>query len=283
MQLQQAPLRLPLLQRQQIEVRLLAIQAGDQLSLLEAFVDVVETQLRGTVGDVQAHVIDQLQRSGRQVHIGARPLHQRLVAAAHRARGARERGEPKVLAVEVVQSRIVGGRQPGIGEAPGEPAGRRLQQAFLGDLLHGSQQRQIHLVCRYVAGNQLEDHVAAVLAPLPHQHPERLALPAQRQAHRHAEVGQFAGEMQRIGNFDRAPALQHFAEIERPADALVAQPFGAGFDEQWQRLEGGGVLADQGLRHRRLPRRGRPQGGVSSCFEPAPRRRCGRCVPGARD
>ena len=102
---------------------------------------------------------------------------------------------------------------------------------------------------RHVAGNQLQYHVAAILATLAHQHPVIAILPMQGQAHGHAEVGQFQGEALAVGDADRFTPLQGLGEVQRHADALIAQAFGRGFDEQRQRLEVARVLADERARH----------------------------------
>ncbi|MNT94682.1 hypothetical protein D3C72_2364210 [compost metagenome] len=60
----------------------------------------------------------------------------------------------------------VGCRQPRFIEATTEPAFWGFQQALLGNLLNRRVQRQVQLMGRYVAGDQLEDHVAAVLPTL---------------------------------------------------------------------------------------------------------------------
>ena len=114
---------------------------------------------------------------------------------------------------------------------------------------------------RDVAGDQLEHHVATVLAALAHQHPVVLVLPVQGQAYRDAEVRQFQGEAFGIWYLDRLAPLQGLGEVERHADALVAQAFGGGFDVQRQCLEVAGVLSYERSRHvGSFLRRGRPRG-----------------------
>ncbi|MGP1667171.1 MAG: recombinase family protein [Rhodanobacter sp.] len=157
----------------------------------------------------------------------------------------------------------VGRRQPGVVEAPAEPAFGRLQQALFGDFLDGGVQRQVQLMGGDIAGNQLEYHVATVLAALAHQHPVILVLPMQGQTHRHAEVGQLEGETLRVCHFYRLAPLQGLGKVERHADALVAQAFGGGFDMQWQSLEVAGVFSYERSRHvGSFLRRGGRVGGI---------------------
>src|SRR5690606_33321193 len=107
-----------------------------------------------------------------------------------------------------------------------------------------------------VAGNQFEHHVAPVPALLADQHPVLAALPAEGQAHRDAEVGQFDGEMLGVRYFYRTPSLDDFAEVQGSAEALITQAVRAGFDTQGQCLERGRAFAYQNFRHWLAPRRG---------------------------
>ncbi|MNN62850.1 hypothetical protein D3C81_1781830 [compost metagenome] len=101
----------------------------------------------------------------------------------------------------------------------------------------------------HVAGNQLEHRVAPVLPALAHQHPMLAALPLDGQAHGHAEVGQFGGEVLRVGHVHRPPAVQHLLEVQRQAEGLVDQAVRAGFHQQRQGLESGRVLAGERSGH----------------------------------
>ncbi len=85
--------------------------------------------------------------------------------------------------LSVVQAGLVWSGQPGIAETPGKPAFRGFQQAFFGDLLDGGKQRQVQLMRRDVAGNQLEHNVTTVRPLLTDQHPVFAALPAHGQTH----------------------------------------------------------------------------------------------------
>ena len=159
-----------------------------------------------------------------------------------------------------MQGAGVGRGQPGVVEAPTEPAFGGFQQAFLGNFLDRGMQWQVELVSRDIAGNQLEHHIAAILAALAHQHPVVAVLPVQGQAHRDSEVGQLQGEALIVGHRHRAPALQGLGEVQRHSDALVAQAFGSRFDEQGQGLEVAGVLSNERSRHLgSFLRRGRPR------------------------
>jgi hypothetical protein len=85
----------------------------------------------------------------------------------------------------------------------------------------------------------------------------------QGQAHRHAEVGQFDHETLGSATYRLAP-LQGLGEVQRHADALVAQAFGGGLDMQRQGLEVARVLSDERTRHvGSFLRRGGRVGGIS--------------------
>ncbi|MDT4853624.1 hypothetical protein FQZ97_878980 [compost metagenome] len=183
------------------------------------------------------------------MHIGAWPFQQGQVATLHRACCAGQWAELKVQGLAVAQGALVGRGQPGVAEAAAQPAFGGFQQALFGDLLDGGEQRQIEFVGGHVAGDQLEHHVAPVEAPLAHQYPVVPALPGQGQAHRNPQVGQLHGEALVVAHLDRTAPAEHLAEIQRPTQALVAQSFRAGLDEQGQGLEGAGVFAVERARH----------------------------------
>ena len=214
-----------------------------------------QTDLAGVLGQLHAQVVDQLQGGRRQVHVGLRALQQAQRAGLHRARGAGERGEREVAGFAVAQDALVGRWQPGVAEAPAEPAVRGFHQAFLGHFLDRGEQRQVQFVGRHVAGNQLEHRVAAVEAALAHQDPVIAALVVQGQSHRHAEIGQFGGKAFGFGNLDGAAFLQDLGKVQGLAEGLVGETFRAGFHQQRQGLEGGRVLAGERTGHVGVPSR----------------------------
>ena len=187
-------------QGDQVQVGLFACQAGDQVAAFQLFIGVKQAEVTGQARQLQAQVVDQLQRGSWQVHVGQRSLQQGQAVAKNRMGRADLRLQAKVQHVFVVQAVGVGRWQPGLGEASAEPAGFAFHQALLGDLLQCGEQRQVQLVGRYVTRNQLEYGVAAVFALLAHHHPVILALQLQGQAHRHAEVGQLHGKVLAVGN-----------------------------------------------------------------------------------
>lgn len=149
----------------------------------------------------------------------------------------------------VAQGALIGRGQPGIAEAPAQPAIGAFQQTFLGHLLNGGEQRQIELMRRHVAGNQLEHGVATIRATLAHQQPVIAPVQTQGQAYRHAQIGQLDGKARAVRHLKRAAPLEHLLKIQRLPQALVTQPIRAGLDEQWQGLERAWVLADQRTWH----------------------------------
>ncbi|MOA13465.1 hypothetical protein D3C78_1335190 [compost metagenome] len=219
------------LQGHQVQVGALAVETGDELIAFQPFIDMEQTQGLGFLGNVQAQVVNQLQRRCRQMHVSPRTLHQRQVGATHRPRRAGQWRQAKWQGFAVMQGGRVGCRQPGVIEPATEPALRGFQQAFFGNLLDRRVQGKVQFVGRHVTGDQLEHHVATVLPTLTHQHPVVAILPMQGQAHRDPEIGQFQGKSFAVADRDRPTTLQGLGEIQRPADALVAQAFRSRFDE----------------------------------------------------
>ncbi|MNZ51821.1 hypothetical protein D3C78_696480 [compost metagenome] len=208
-----------------------------------------EADLVAVPRQVQAQVVDQLEGGGGQVDVGLGAFQQGQLAIAHRPRRAGKRAQAEVIGFAIVQLALVGRGQPGVGEAPGQPAFRGLDQAFLGHFLDSGEQWQVQLVGRDIAGNQLEHGIATVLPALAHHQPVVAALEIQGQPHRNAEVRQFHREAPAVVHLYRPSALQHLREVQRPPQALVAQRVGTGFDMQWEGLECAGVLAGEDSRH----------------------------------
>src|SRR5690606_35183923 len=155
------------------EVRLLRVHTDDEFAAacIQLFVCVQCAQIM-TGRRCEAHVVDQLQRVGRQVDVGAGPLQQVQLPAQNGTGGA-------VVRAEAVPASRVGGQGIGVGcgqpdllITAWQPGGPALQQQLLGKFGHQRQQGQAQLVGGDVAGQQLEDFIIAVGALLTHQQAE---------------------------------------------------------------------------------------------------------------
>ena len=237
-----------------------------------------QAQRLGLSGDLEAQVVDQLQRCSGQVHIGLWPLQQHQVATVHGARCSRGRCQDERQRLSIMQGVGVGRWQPGVIEASAEPAFGGFQQALLGHLLNCRMQGQVQFVGGHIARDQFQHHIAAILAALSHQYPIVAAMPMQGQAYRYAQVGQLGHKVVAVLQLDRLAPLQRLGEVQRHADALVGEAVVRGLDMQGQGLEVARVLADQRTRHEAPPCDGPPPGRLRG--DPGCGLRWPRCGPG---